>query len=241
MIRRSIALGAIFLTSLCVFLIVLMPAAVVVERLPALRPAGAPLVLSDARGRWWQGSVAVRWQQLQGRLNWQLDWHGLTPGVRVDLDAGKLEAHGWLGGSAGNWRLEQWHATVPVPLVARHVPQGNATGLVDVTLMALELDDGVVVDARGLLHYDGGRVTWGRDGAASVPPLEGRLTMKEGGPVLSVTGPRQQELVQVDIRDGRLNVRVHRAWPQLLGVSQGGNPADVVFRMSQPAPFGHPG
>lgn len=239
--RRWIVLGAIFLISLGVFLVALMPAAVVVERMPMLRPGGERLLLSDARGRWWHGSVMVRWREQQGRLSWALDWHGLTPGVWLDLDAGDLNAQGWLGGlSSDGWRLEQWHGTMPVALVSRYVPQGDATGLVEVSLMALELDGGVLVDAKGVLHYGGGVVSWGRqgEGAAQVPPLDGVLSLQAAGPVLVITGPQKQQLVRADISKGKLHVKVRRAWPQLLGVSQGGNPNDVVFSLSRPVSLG---
>lgn len=127
---------------------------------------------------------------------------------------------------------------MPVALISRYVPQGDATGVVTFSLMALELKDNSLVDARGVFHYGGGVVTWGRQGSAPVPPLDGRLTLESDGPALTIVGPQKQQLVRADISKGRLQVKVLRAWPQLLGVSQGGNPQDVVFSMSQPVSFG---
>ena len=89
---RWFALGAVFVASLVVFLVALMPAALVIDRVPALRPGGAPLVLSDARGPWWDADVRVRWRDQQGRLSWRLDWRGLTPGVKLSLAADDLRA-----------------------------------------------------------------------------------------------------------------------------------------------------
>ncbi|ASK35108.1 type II secretion system protein N [Alloalcanivorax mobilis] len=235
--RRWIALGAVFFLSLCVFLVALMPAAVVVDRLPALRPGGAPLVLSQPRGRWWDATVNARWRDQQGTLAWTLDWHGLTPGLQLSLRSDDLQGDGWLGADWGDWRLEQWRATVPVAMISRQVPQGNADGTAHVSLMVLELAGGSVVDAKGTLDYSGGTVTWS-SGSARVPPLDGRLFMGEQGPRLRVTGPDQQQLVEASIEKKMLKVQVHRAWPQLLGVSQGGDPSDVVFQMSQPLKFG---
>ena len=235
--RRWIALGIVFLVSLCVFLVALMPAAVVVGRLPALRVGGAPATLSNAQGLWWKGAANVRWSDWQGQLRWQLDWHGFAPGALFDIAASGLSARGWVGGSYGDWRLEQWRASVPVAAVSRYVPQGSATGVVEVNLAALEFSDNTVIDARGTLHYGGGVVSWGRGGSASVPSLNGLLAMEKAGPRLTVTGPQQQELMRAGIANKRLSVQVLRAWPELLGVSQGGNPGDVVFRMSQPVPW----
>jgi len=238
---RWFALGAVFVTSLFVFLVALMPAALLIDRLPALRPGGAPLALSDARGPWWDGDVRARWRDQQGRLRWHLDWRGLTPGVRLSMVSGDLQARGWLGAAWGDWRLEQWRAELPVALFSRQVPQGNADGTVALSLMVLELTDQNVVDAKGTLNYSGGTVSWGRDGAARVPPLDGRLAMVDNGPQLIVTGPREQQLVLARLENQTLNVQVRRAWPQLLGVSQGGDPSDVVFRMSRPLTLGRPG
>lgn len=238
---RWFALGAVFVTSLVVFLVALMPAALVIDRVPALRPGGAPLVLSDARGPWWDADVRARWRDQQGRLSWRLDWHGLTPGVNLSLATGDLNARGWLGAAWGDWRLEQWRAEVPVGMVSRQVPQGDADGTVSLSLLVLELVDENVVDARGTLDYSGGTVSWGRDGAARVPPLDGRLAMSEDVPQLTVTGPDEQQLVLARLENKTLNVQVRRAWPQLLGVSQGGDPSDVVFRMRRPLTLGRPG
>jgi general secretion pathway protein N len=236
--RRWIALGAVFFLSLCVFLVALMPAAVLVERLPALRPGGTPLKLGPAHGLWWDGSVPAEWGEQRGRLSWTLDWHGATPGLQLSLHSQDLKAGGWLGAAWGNWRLEQWRATVPAAMISQRIPQGDADGTAHLSLMVLELADDSVVDAKGTLDYSGGIVTWGRDGSARVPPLDGRLFMAEGGPQVTVTGPDQQQLVVARIQEQTLNVQVHRAWPQLLGVSQGGNPSDVVFQMSRPLVLG---
>ena len=56
-----------------------------------------------------------------------------------------------------------------------------------------------------------------------------------------MTGPEQQQLVLASLENKTLSVQVHRAWPQLLGVSQGGDPSDVVFRMRRPLTLGRPG
>lgn len=239
--RRWVAWGAVFIVSLLVCLVALMPAAVVVERVPTLRPGGAPLVLSEARGRWWQGRVDARWREYGGELAWTLDWHGLTPGVRLAMVSNDLSATGWVGIQWNGWRLEQWRASLPVAPFSAEVPQGNADGSVDLVLMNLELADRTVVDAKGTLTYSGGTITWGSDGSARVPPLDGRLAMVDGAPELTVTGPRQQQLVHARLDNEKLNVRVLRAWPQLLGVSQGGDPSDVVFSMNRPLTLGRSG
>ncbi len=235
---RKWILALLFVASLMVFLVFLMPAAVLIERVPALRPGGAPLVLQSPRGPWWNGQVNWRWQQLQGVLDWQLDWHGLTPGLNIaarTTSGPEARVKGWLGGTGQqNWSVEQLRLALPVAMVAERIPQGNADGRVDATIMGLALSDGQVEDARATLQYSGGTVTWGKGGSATVPVLQGKVSMEAAAPTLIVTDPDGQVLMNASLADGRFQLAVLRAWPQLLGVSQGGNADDVVFQMSQP-------
>ena len=234
---RNLTLALVFVVSLLVFLVLGMPAAVVVERVPAMRVGGAVLTLSEPRGRWWQGQAQWRWKQLQGSLDWTLDWHGLVPGTQLSLrsDAGEpASLTAGVGADWGDWQVEQARLSLPVALVADHVPQGGADGRVDAVLMSLQVADDAIQHVQGTLDYSGGTVTWGRNGAADVPPLQGRLSMEDQVPSLQVTDPEGERLVQARINEGRFHLEVMRAWPLLLGVSQGGSPDDVVFQMSQP-------
>lgn len=233
---KLIALTLFFLLSLLGFLAWLMPAAFVVERLPELRPAGHPLTLTSTTGRWWQGQSDWRWQDQGGELDWNLDWHGLVPGVTFKLASQEARAAGWLGADWGDWQLEQVRLSLPVPLVAEHLPQGSATGQVDATVIQARLSDNRINDLQGTLEYGGGTVSWG-DESATIPKLDGRLVMEKDTPVLTVTDPEKSQLLHASLEEGRFQLQVMRAWPQLLGVSQGGNPSDVVFRMSQPVPL----
>lgn len=239
---RKWILALLFVVSLIVFLVILMPAAVLVERVPALRPGGAPLVLESPRGPWWNAQVNWRWQQLQGVLDWELDWHGLTPGVSLAArtsSGDEARISGWLGGSGEqNWSVEQLRLALPVALIAERIPQGNADGRADATVMALTVSDGLIEDAQATLQYSGGTVTWGNNGSANVPVLQGRVSMEASVPTLVVTDPDDTLLMNARLSEGRFQLAVMRAWPQLLGVSQGGDADDVVFQMSQPFTFG---
>ena len=87
---------------------------------------------------------------------------------------------------------------------------------------------------QGTLQYSGGTVSWGRNGSALVPVLQGRLSMNNEQPTLQVEDPDNNSLLDARLANGRFELEVRRAWPMLLGVSQGGDPDDVVFQMSQP-------
>ena len=239
---RKWILALVFVVSLIVFLVMLMPAAVLVERVPVLRPGGAPLILESPRGPWWNAQVNWRWQQLEGVLDWELDWHGLTPGMNLAArtssgDDARLS--GWLGGSGEqNWSVEQLRLALPVALVAERIPQGNADGRADATIMALAVSDGQIEEVRATLQYSGGTVTWGNNGSATVPVLQGKVSMDASVPTLVVTDPDGTLLMNASLAEGRFQLAVMRAWPQLLGVSQGGSADDVVFQMSQPFSLG---
>ena len=98
-----------------------------------------------------------------------------------------------------------------------------------------------MTEARATLQYGGGTVTWGRSGSAVVPVLQGRVSMEGEDPVLEVTSPEGRQLMNARLSEGRFQLEVFRAWPILLGVSQGGQPDDVVFQMSQPFALGQAG
>ncbi|EKF74446.1 hypothetical protein A11A3_08495 [Alcanivorax hongdengensis A-11-3] len=235
---RKLTLALVFIFSLLVFVVLLMPAAVLVDRLPVLRPAGAPLQLSAARGPWWHAQVNWRWRQLQGQGRWSLDWQGLVPGLRLGAEGAGARLSGWLGADWGDWQVRDLRLSVPVAPIAAQVPQGNADGRVDATLMQAAFAEGRITSLQGTLQYSGGQVTWGRNGSATVPVLNGRLAMDNGQPGLTVTDPQGTLLLDATLADQRFKLRVMRAWPQLLGVSQGGSPDDVVFQMSRPLVLG---
>ncbi|WP_288368363.1 type II secretion system protein N [uncultured Alcanivorax sp.] len=233
---RKITLALLFGVSLLLFLLLLMPAAVLVERVPALRPGGAPLVLTNPQGVWWNGQANWQWQRRQGTVQWSLDWHGLVPGLTLKMrttdDAARLST--WLGADWGDWQLQHARLSLPMALVTEHIPQGSASGRVDATLMLLSFGDSRIKQLQGTLQYSGGTVSWGRNGSALVPVLQGRLSMNNEQPTLQVEDPDNNSLLDARLANGRFELEVRRAWPMLLGVSQGGDPDDVVFQMSQP-------
>ncbi|MDX1803038.1 MAG: type II secretion system protein N [Alcanivorax sp.] len=234
---RKLTLALVFVASLLVSVMVLMPAVVLVDRLPVLRAGGAPVQLTQVRGPWWSGQLQWQWKQLQGQARWSLDWQGLVPGVQLHAVGEDARLTGWLGADWGDWLVRDLRASVPVALVAAQIPQGNADGQADLSVIKARVGDQGIVDLQGTLQYSGGQVTWGRDGAATVPVLDGRLFMDKDQPVLTVTDPKGVTLLHARIAKQRFELKVLRAWPQLLGVSQGGNPNDVVFQMSQPVKF----
>ena len=236
---RPRAFILLFIVSLLVSGVVLMPAALVVQAVPELRVAGQPLRLAEPRGVWWQGQVQWRWQQLTGQLAWQWRWQGVTPGVQLTVQekAKTLQASGWVGGY-GALQAENVRAVLPVALIADQVPQGSADGRVELVLLSATIADGELADIQGMLDYSGGTVTWGRNGAATVPPLNGRIFTEDQVVSAQVTDPEGRLLATAQVQEQKLAVDVKRAWPMLLGVSQGGNPDDTVFQMSRPFRLG---
>ncbi len=84
---------------------------------------------------------------------------GLALKTRSNDDAARLS--GWLGADWGDWQLQQTRLSLPVALVADHIPQGSADGRVDATLMQITLGDGKIKQLQGTLQYGGGTVSWG--------------------------------------------------------------------------------
>lgn len=221
-----------FLLAFPVFLIAGLPASLAVSQLQGLQPMGQPLILRGAAGTVWDGRTAVRWQSLKGQLAWRLDWHGLMPGIALDL-TGDARLTGWIGGTPGHYALQVERGRLPAHLLSRF-SQFSAEGSLDVDALQLRLENQILVEADGRLRYSGGQVGWQPNGSATMPPLEAVLTPAPEGAALAVTGPDGEQLMAGSVRGNQGELAVYRAWPALLGVSRGGDNSDVVFQTSAP-------
>lgn len=233
---RPLLLVSVFLVSFLVWSLWLLPAAPVVSKLDGLRVGDAPLQLSQVQGRLWEGSAHWRWQRQDGRLRWDLDWRGLTPGVLLALESGSVALDGWLGGGPGRVSARDFTLEMPVAEIARHLEQGSAEGTVSADIRELDWRGDAFHALEGRLKWTGGRVSWKPDGSAEIPPLDGRLFMEGKAARGEVTDLEGQQLAEARIVDGEITFRVFRAWPMLLGVSGGGQASDVVLEVSQPFP-----
>lgn len=233
---RLRTLISVFLVSFAGFALWSMSARVLLPHLPQPRLADGPVQFDQARGRIWDGSLRWRWHERAGRLDWNLDWRGLSPGVQLSLTGRGLDIAGWLGGGPGQLRLTDWRLDLPVSLIGRFVERGSAGGRVTGRLRQLVWRDGAIDALSGQLRWSGGHVRWPPDGQADLPPLEGRLFRQAGKARAEVTDPDGRRLASARLVDGQLRLRVYRAWPMLLGVSQGGSASDVVFEVSRPLP-----
>lgn len=233
---RPLVLITVFVVSFLGFGLWQVPAGVVTARVAGVELAGAPVQLVQPQGRLWQGTARWRWRQRSGRLDWALDWQGLTPGLRLSLGGSKLNLEGWLGGGPSRLWARGWDLELPVALIARGVDRGSAEGQLTGQLRELDWQDQQIRALDGELRWSGGRVSWRPDGSADLPPLDGRLYMAEEAARAEVTDADERRLADVRVRGGELNLRVYRAWPMLLGVSSGGQSSDVVFEVSRPFP-----
>lgn len=230
---------SVFVVSFLGFLVWMLPAELVVGRVDAVPLGPGRLQLSAPAGRVWDGQTGWRWQQLSGELDWELDWRGMTPGVRLDLreKSGRLRLQGWLSaGSGGDFSARDLELKVPVDMVTDAMPHGGADGYVSGRIEQLDWSGKGFEALSGELRYGGGQARWGRDGSASVPPLDARLFMEGGAARARVTDPDGRALAEARVGDSDLRFQVFRAWPALLGESGGGDPQDVVFEVTRPLP-----
>ncbi|MCH8544797.1 MAG: type II secretion system protein N [Alcanivorax sp.] len=231
---RLLTLTGVFVASLVIFLVWLMPAQPFVRKLDGVMLGEAPLQLHQIRGRIWQGEARWRWQGYRGELRWATRWRGLSPGLTLDVAGGGLELDGWAGVSPSAVTLRELALRVPLAEISRGMAEGQADGVVTGNIEHLRWHrrSGDVF-ASGALRYGGGQITWPPDGSARVPPLEGRLYTEDNVARLEIVDPQGTRLVDGEAGNGEAALRVYRAWPRLLGVSQGGSDSDVVFQVSQ--------
>lgn len=232
-LKQGAALSAVFVLSFLLFMVVLMPASIVTAYWPTDNDSPPPPRLY---GVWWQGQGLFDLEGLPLKLGWELDWHGLTPGLLLSVRSGDIRATGWVGADWGDWRLENWRASLPAETVNPFLPQGKASGTVAIALQELLYRDSVIAQIQGELHFDGGQVALSEGLNLDVPALLGTLTMEHNQPVLRVTGPQQQSLASATLNGNTLSLDVFRAFPLLLKMSEGGNATDVVFSTHQQLP-----
>lgn len=226
----------VFLLAFGIFLVALMPAAVMTPLLPTPATENASLPPPKLYGLWWNGQGQAQWEGQQLDITWRLDWRGLTPGLELGFESGQVNATGWAGADWGDWRFEHWQASIPIALLNDFLPQGKAEGQLDISLPQLSLTGTEISTISGKLAYSGGTVTLGPGMDRQVPAIDGKLEMEKGVPVLTVTGPDQQSLAHANLTGKTLTLEVFRALPALLEMSEGGNATDVVFSTRQDLP-----
>lgn len=229
---RPVVLAAVFLLSLLCWLIWSFPAAPVLQRVESIPLGEESLRIGEVRGLVREGSLDWYWQAYQGRLDWRLAWKGARPGLDLRLYGHDAQLQGWASGTPGSLLLRDLRLDAPVSLVGDELPDHGAEGRVTGTLGRLSWRPGQVPAVDGSLRYSGGRMAW-PEGEADVPPLEGDLYNEGDAGWLVVRDPQGTRLM-----DGRLSAeeaefRLYRAWPVLLGVSEGGNPDDVIFQVTE--------
>lgn len=223
---------AALLFSVLVWAVWLMPAKPVLGPIDGIMLGQAPLKVSRIDGRLWDGSFRWQWQQLAGGLRWRVDWRGLVPGVELFV-SGDVVASGWLGGGSGALDIRNLDAAVPLAPLIAGMPNISAQGTLSIRGLSLRWTRSGPVAAEGSLGYSGGDVSWAAGQGATLPPLHGMLRQQGDAALAEVYSPEGTLLADGRLDGGSAGLRVYRSWPALLGVSQGGNAADIVFETSQ--------
>ena len=230
---RLRVLALVFVASLLIWLVIALPAAPFVQRLDGTQVAGAPLSVHQVSGTVWSGRLGGRWRDWRGGLLWRLSRDGWRPALQVELRGDDFLVSGRFAGGRETLRVHDLELNIPLQPFTRQLEQGSAEGRVQGRIDSLRWRQAGAVEAQGSLRYSGGRVTWPPDGGADVPALDGDLFSEEQRARLVVTAPDGQRVMDASLGGEEAEIRVFRAWPRLLGVSQGGRDEDVVFQVRE--------
>lgn len=225
--------GLLVVLATLFWLVWLAPARLLLQPLNGMQLGPAPLQLSQIDGRWRAGGFRWQWQGLAGTARWSLAWQGLVPGAHLTL-SGDLVANGWIGGLPGRWQVRDMDLAIPVAPLVRGTQGIRAEGVVSARSFTLILDHGAPREASAVLDYTGGQVSWAQGQGAVLPPLQGVMRQDGAAARIEARGPDGTLLADGSLENNMAMLRVYRAWPALLGVSQGGSPSDVVFETSRP-------
>lgn len=234
-IPRSGLLLVVFLVSLLFWVVWYLPARVLIARLPALQPGGASLQLTAAEGTLWHGQSHWQWRDQQGRLGWDVRFHGLTPGLDLRIDGDGLKLAGWLAPGRHSFELSGWRIELPLSLALAAAPGVAADGSISGQLETLVYQTGRIQDLKGRLSWPGGAGRWQRQ-SATLPAMQAALGMEGGTAVALLSNQQQQLLARVSLDEQLLGkVEIYRRLAQDMHLSEGkGSSADVIFRASQP-------
>ncbi|MDF1630848.1 MAG: hypothetical protein P1U78_13705 [Alcanivoracaceae bacterium] len=223
---------ALLLLSVLVWVVWLIPAKPLVGPIDGVMLGQAPLRVARVEGRLWDGGASWQWQQLRGGLRWQVEWRGLVPGLEFSL-TGDIVASGWLGSGGSGVDLRNVDLAAPLAPLIAGMPNISAEGNLSLRELSLQWSDKGPAGAQGNLGYTGGYVSWAADQGATLPPLQGTLRQEGAAAVVEVYSPEGELLADGALDRDNARLRVYRAWPALLGFSQGGSASDVVFETSQ--------
>lgn len=230
---RWTLLAPVFVVSLLIWLLWAFPAAPLVQRADGLMLAGAPLNVSDVRGRIWNGQARWGWQQRRGELAWRVARQGWRPALAIALQSGEIRLSGQFSGGREHVDVRELDIRVPLITVTEGFEQGSASGWLEGRVDRLAWRRAGSVQAQGQFSYSGGEITWPPDGRAGVPALQARLFDEDNQARLLVDTADGQSLMEGRLTGEEAEIRVFRAWPRLLGVSQGGQDEDVVFQVTE--------
>lgn len=233
-IPRAGLLLVVFLLSLLFWAVWYLPARVLVTRLPVIEVAGAPLVWTHPAGTVWHGQTGWQWRGYNGVLAWGLKFHGLMPGVDLDIAGGDLRAAGWLTAGKHHLSLSQWRLNLPLDLMLAANPGVVASGSISGRLDTLVYASGAVTDLKGQLSYPGGAGHWQQQ-AGNLPAMQGILSMEGATVLLKVNNSQGLLLARATLDPQALGkVEIYRRLAEDMNLSEGkGSSQDAIFRASQ--------
>lgn len=161
--RTQLKWGALFLFSYLFFLLALMPASVVVTRLPLPKS----LQLNAVQGTLWQGEVGeVRWQQhTLHHVSWQIEWSRLLvgmPALHLTLNDPQFLSGETTVGWRGDLFVEDLSLHVPVSMISSLIPMPvpiGLTGNASLSIRQLQINPQHCTQLQGSLTWQAGNLS----------------------------------------------------------------------------------
>ncbi len=189
MIKKILAGVLLFVVAWSVFAVATLPATLLWQRFPELNHhlARVGLSIQGVEGTLWSGRALLRYQQVQGLLDWHLQPSGLLQlqlplALRLESELGDVNAAVALGVSQQRLRIERAQVDLArlTPLLqAQRVRLSGDLMLADVEF---QLQDQVIDYVSGQVSWSGGPIAYpvGRQvRERTLPPFQGLLTMKD--------------------------------------------------------------
>lgn len=232
---RSWLMVVVFFLALLFYVLATMPARVVLEE-KAYSFGGEQVYVEAVSGRVLNGAAKWRWRGLDGSLFWRIQFKSFWPAVKFEVRSTDLKLHGLASvGMSQNLYIKQVKLSANVGAFSQRLalPAGGADGSLLGEIESLVANAQGELQVQGVVHYSGGDIHW-PNGSAAVGPLQLALNSDEAAVTkITLHAPGSSLEYMSGLIAGRtFEWQVYRRWIQALGMSQGGNADDVVFKVS---------
>lgn len=248
MIKKVVLYLLLFLLSLLIFLVCLLPASVLWEKglAPQVNTRQLGLDVQKVVGTVWQGQALLRYKGLSGVAQWDVELQklmGLSLPIKLSVNSEVGDIKAMVNVSASSIKAEINHAQIELALLSPLFKSQRLSldGELFVKNLTATVENKKIIDASGVASWSGGDIAYPAGRVVherTLPMFKAVLKTAESGEIyLGVRDAQASfDVINADLkRDGTAMLRITR---RLLDLSrepwsQNSTEQDVVFKVKK--------